>query len=481
VTASGLTRALSWSAASFLGSAGLTVAVSVPLAHLLPPEDFGVVALAAAVLGLVAVVQDLGLSPALVQHQGDPEALAFGVLGVHLGVALVLSAAMALASEPLAAALGMPRAAAIVRGLSPVVLLRGAGLVPRALLQRRIAFRQLAFADVAGLGVRAAVAIPLAWRGVGPWSLVAGDLAAIAVQSGGAWWACGWPGWRPAGLRVLRPLLGFGRPMTLAALAMWSREGLDRLLVGTLLGSAELAYYLFAARLALLPVNGITHVANRVMFPVYASLRGPGVRTAFRRTLTAVAALGVPVCGGLVVVADSLVTVLFGARWAPMVTPLRLLLVSTLVSIVAATTGELFKAVGRPGYMLRTALPHLVLLVVAIVVGSRFGLVGVAAGVAGVRALMGVVGLALAAHVVGLRPSGVLRPLAPALGGMVAMVVATVAARAALHALDLDRPIALLAAQVGFGAVAYVTALQGLAPRTVRSLARGRVVRAVRA
>src|SRR5262249_23744914 len=215
------------------------------------------------------------------------------------------------------------------------------------------------------------------------------------------------------------------------------------------------------------------------MFPVYASLRPPAVRAAFRRTLTAVAALGVPVCVGLVVVADSLVTVLFGPRWAPVVTPLRLLALASLVSIVSATTGEIFKATGRPGYMLRTALPHLVLLVVAIVVGARFGLVGIAGAVAGVRACMGMVALALAAHAVGLRPRGVLRSLAPALGGMLAMLVATAAARGALHALALDRPVVLLATQLALGAAAYGVAVRALAPRAVRSLARGRLARVV--
>src|SRR5262249_15412995 len=160
-------------------------------------------------------------------------------------------------------------------------------------------------------------------------------------------------------------------------------------------------------------------------------------------------------------------------------------LVAGLQILAIPISGESATA-GRPATAARAVPPtprmaaigYALLAGVAIVVGSRFGLVGVATGVAGVRALTGVIGLALAAHAVGLRPSGVLRPLAPALGGMVAMVVVTVAAR---HALDVDRPVALLAAQVGFGAAAYAPTLQGLAPRAVRSLARRRVVRAVRA
>src|SRR5262245_60971480 len=155
----GVGAALSWSATSFVGSAVLAVATSAPLARLLAPDDFGLVAFAMVVLGVVYVVQDLGLSPALVQHRGDAGDAAVGVLWVHLAVGVLLVGAVAAAGRWVTAALGMPAVAPVLLALAPTVLLRAAGLVPRALLQRRLAFRALAAADLSAFLVRAAVAI----------------------------------------------------------------------------------------------------------------------------------------------------------------------------------------------------------------------------------------------------------------------------------------------------------------------------------
>src|SRR6185436_20219203 len=116
------------------------------------------------------------------------------------------------------------------------ILARGVGLVPRALLQRALAFRALATADVAGLIARAVEAMTLAWHGAGLWSLVAGDLAALVLQSAVAWVACGGvPMRHPAAREARAALLRFGRPMALASLVIWARDGVTRALIGVLL------------------------------------------------------------------------------------------------------------------------------------------------------------------------------------------------------------------------------------------------------
>jgi PST family polysaccharide transporter len=109
--------------------------------------------------------------------------------------------------------------------------------------------------------------VTLAWRGAGAWSIVAADLTALTVQSVLAWVACGPIPLGAAAPEIRAALLRFGRPMTVAGLVVWARDGLTRGLVGRLLGPAELGYFQLAGRLASAPVVGITHVSNRVALP----------------------------------------------------------------------------------------------------------------------------------------------------------------------------------------------------------------------
>jgi O-antigen/teichoic acid export membrane protein len=455
VNARAVLRASTWAAVGVAGSKALSLVTSIALARFVAPADFGVVALASVAVELASLVQDFGLSPALVQHRGDARGAAIAVRGLHLRTTVALVLVLEAGAGPVARLLGMAGAEPVLRGLALVLPLRALGLVPRALLQRAMRFRALATAEVAGLLARALVAVPLAAAGAGVWSLVVGYLVAPLVQSAVARVACGRlpaAAAEPDGARAA--LLRFARPMTLASVAVWARDGLTRILVGVLLGPAELGYFHMAARIAAVPITGITHVSNRVALPIYAATSDPAaLRRAFLATLGVVGTLALPVCAGLLAVAPEAVAVAFGPAWAPIVAPLRILLVASVVSSLAATVGELFKALGRPQDLLRTGIPHLVLLLVAVPLGARGGLAGVAAAIAAVRIAMATLGLGLASARLALRPAALAGAIAPA-----AVATAVVLGAVALVP-DLGGAAPTLASRVAAGAAAYGLAL----------------------
>jgi PST family polysaccharide transporter len=431
-TARTVARASTWAALGVAASKGLSLATTLILARVLLPADFGAVALAAVLTDLLLLLQDAGLSPALVQHRGDPRAAAATVLRLHLRIALALVATVVVLAGPAARLLGDAAIAPLVRALGLGILLRGVTLAPRAVLQRTLAFRALAIAEIGGRAARAAVAILLAWRGAGAWSLVAGSVAALGCESALVWLACGPLPLRAAASPDVRAaLLRFGRPMTLASVVVWARDGVTRVLVGRLLGETELGYFHLAARIAAAPVTGITHVTNRVALPVYAAESDrAALRRTYRTTLRIVSLLALPACAALVATAPLAVAVAFGPAWAPIVAPMRILLVASMASALAATTGELFKAIGRPTDLLRTAVPHLCLLLVAVPLGAAWGLPGIACAIAVVRVTMALVALALAARHVRLRARELAESLAPAVAGIAVMLIALGAARA---------------------------------------------------
>jgi O-antigen/teichoic acid export membrane protein len=271
-------------------------------------------------------------------------------------------------------------------------------------------------------------------------------------------------------------LLGFGRPMTLASLVVWARDGTTRLLIGLLLGPTELGYYQLAARLAAMPVVGITHVTNRVALPVYAATAdAAALRRTFALTLRIVSVLALPACAGLLAVAPDAVRVGFGAGWLPIVTPLRCLLVASMVTTLAGTTGELFKAIGRPVDLLRTAVPHLVLLAITIPIGARHGLVGVACAIAVVRIAMAGVALTIAHGHLALPPRALGDAVAPAIVGTVFMLAALAVATSLppVHspALALVVRTAIGCSAYGIGHLAWrlLARIRPVAPRAILS------------
>jgi PST family polysaccharide transporter len=464
VTGRPVAHGLAWTAAGFVGSGAVSLLASMALTRLLPAAAFGEVALAMTLIGSALLLVDLGLSPALVQRPGDVVPAATSTFVVQCTTGIAVAAALALGAGAIARAFAMPTLAPVLRALSLVCVLRALMLVPRALLQRRFGFRQQSTADMVEALTRAAVAIPLAWLGWGATSLVVGELASQVTEVACTWWLCRWrperAGWQPS---VLRDLGRFGRPMLGATLAIQARGQVDRIAVGALLGPVELGYYHLANRLAALPVSGIIHVSNRVMFPVYAAAGDADARrAAYLRTLAMTSQLAFAICAGLIAVAAPLVYVVFGPGWQPVVRPLQALVLASLVGTVSATTGEIFKAVGRPDQVLRTALPHAVLLAVAVWIGAGYGLAGVCVAVVASRAIAGSAAFLLLMRTIDLGLGDVWTALAPAVAASAVMSGAVRVAGAALPATT--APAIQLAVLVTVGVAAWAPLAWALSP-----------------
>ena len=230
--------------------------------------------------------------------------------------------------------------------LALVLVIRGLGLVPGALIERDLVFARRARGELGGAAAQALVAVPLALSGFGVWSLVAGQLAGQTVQ-----WAIFWavtplrPSPRLFDYRVLRELGRYGRHLTAANLVYFVEQNIDTATVGRLLGAADVGYYNMAWRLSNLPATGIGYVVGRVMFPTYATLQHdkPAFRDAFLTNVRRVTLVSLPVGVGILFGARPIVVALFGHRWEPAVHPSVL----ALFGLIRAFSGTRRQFPGR--------------------------------------------------------------------------------------------------------------------------------------
>jgi O-antigen/teichoic acid export membrane protein/lysophospholipase L1-like esterase len=462
-----------WAAGVHYAGMAIRLVVAVALARLLAPADFGVMALAMAVVGLIGLVQESGLGAALVQHRGRVEAAAGTALVLATGGGALGALALVVAAPGLATLLGQPHAEPVLRALAATCLVRGIGQAPRALLQRGMAFRALGLIELGGTLVYGAVGLGLAARGSGLWSLVAAQLASEACLSLAAYASCA-P--RPVPWRAeratARELLSFGRPVMLANLLSLLQAQLPALVAGRMLGAAPLGLYAMAQRWAAQPVQGVTHVAGRVAYPALARLRGDGDRlaTAWLRVMRTALGLAMPAAIGLAVVAAPLVRALYDERWHPAIPALQILAFYGLFHAAAATTGEVFKAAGVPRWVALYAVLYDVVLACGLLVLARTGLTGIALAGVLAPAVVAVASLVTAARTVGTPVRTVATIVAAPLAASAVLAVAALAARAVVSAAGGGPALELGAATVA-GAGAYAVALRQIAPEVLAELA----------
>lgn len=377
--------AAQWQTASSVVKGGLQFGVMVLLARLLTPEDFGLAALALIVVGFAEMVVDLGLGPAIVQRQevsARQVRVAFTASAL-IGVGMTL---LLVAAAPLfALLLRNPEVPEVLRWQALLFVFAGLGATARSVLERRLDFRGLFFVAFLSYVVGyAVVGISLALLGFGVWSLVFAALAQGAIGATVALALARHPMRPLLALSELRDLLDFGFGVILNRIVVYASYNGDNFAVGRWLGSAALGLYSRAFQLVLFPLGHLQSVTWNVLFSAYSRLQGDRRRAgaAYLKGVQLTTLVVAPIMAGMLVAGPHLIVGLYGPQWVSATVPLQILCAVGALRAVYGMTGALTHAFGRVYAEFRRQAAYAVLVIVASLVGSAWGLPGVAAGVA---------------------------------------------------------------------------------------------------
>jgi PST family polysaccharide transporter len=469
---SSVARGARWIGASTVVAAAATWTTALVLARLLDRHTFGLAALALLAVAVLQLFQDSGLHAALIQRRdhireaADTASLYAPLLG--LGLAL-----LCLVVGPLAARFfHEPDVRGLVAGLGVVFALRSFAVVPTALIQRELRFDRLAVVVGGAAVLSFAATVALALAGAGAWSVVGGQIAASAFAAVASTVLAPWlPRPRRASLAELRRLLRYGRHIVAGNVVGFVNSNTDPVGVGRLYGPASLGAYTLGFQTGSQAVTMATGVANQLVFPAYAAVQAdlPHFRRSYLRSLRFLCGISPPIAFGLAAVSGVAVPVLYGERWHAAIPVLAIISVYGLFLAVAATTGEVFKAAGRPELFFRMGLLQVALLFGLIGLLHGQGIVGFACARAGATIVMSIVALVLAGRILGLDARDWLGAGAAPVTSAAAMGLLVYATRAAL------RPVAepalwLLAALVVEGVVLYLAVFRLLAPQRLHEL-----------
>ena len=420
-------RGLAWSFLNTASTRGINFLITVVLAHLVAPKDWGVYAVALVTMQLLLSLNDVGISSAIVRFPGDiSEVAATGMTLIFTASILLYGILFALAPV-VARVLNVPGATGVLRLLAVSVLLDAAFAVQSAGLTREFKQQFRAFSDMANLIVFSSVAIGLALHGSGPWALAWAQIAGT-IAGGIVIWITSpvrvRPGFDPD---VARGLIHFGLPLTGSAFLTFAMLNADYVVVGHVLGPVALGFYYLAFNISSWPVTTISFTVRRVSLAGFSRLQhDPGeMRAAFLRAAQMLSAVAFPICALLVSLAGSLVGFVYGDRWAASAAPLRWLALLGAMRVVAELGYDYLVAAGRPRATVVMQASWFVALVPALTIGAHLnGIAGVGAGhvVVAVGVVLPVMLWCL--NRTGLAPIAVLRVLS----GSVAVAAATGAA-----------------------------------------------------
>lgn len=445
-----------WAGISQAGRVLIQMATLAVLSRLLPPVDFGLLAMATVVTVFATLLRDLGTAAAVIQREDLGNELLDTVFWFNVCLGGVLALAILLLAIPVSTAFGEPRLAGVLAALAVSFPLASTGAVHQALFERSLEFRTLARIEISSVSLALVVATIAARNGMGVYSLVLNAIATVALTSLQLWWASQWRPTRRWSAAEFRSLWGFSSNLGAFQVLNYFARNADTILIGRFLGAADLGWYNMGYRIMLFPVNSLSGVVSRALFPVLSRRQSDNAAfaTIYLKTTSAIFVVTAPLMAGLWVLREPFVEVVLGKRWLPVAEILGWLAPVGMMQSLLTTVGLIYMATGSTKQMMRWGVFASTVVVVALIVGLHWGYLGVVRCYAAVTFLLAYPAFAIPLKLIDIGIMDLLRSVLPQL--VTAVVMAVVVAFLDNAFLDAAEPALKLVVLIPAGVITYV-------------------------
>lgn len=375
-----LLRSMAWASAGRLAAQSISWIATLWVMRLLSPSDYGMMAMAMIAVSAFQLFEEGGLGAVVVCAPVLDDMLVRKIFGVALAIGVVLTTTLIIVAPVVAQLLGDKGLTQILRALAVLLISGSLIVIPRSLLERRLAFRRIAVTEVVTALVASLLTLVLAVRGMGVWALVGGSIAQSLVRAVMINLVSPHIGRPLFELRGLSGALRFGGTVVTERVLWYGYSQADVFLAGRVLGTATAGLYVVGKELAELPLDKLLPGAQQAALPTFARFQeniaalGPKLE----RGIGIVSLLSFPALFGLAAVASDLLPLVLGARWAGATLPLSAYAATLPFGLVSGVLLSALKAVGRPDLSLRNVVAGSLLMVTAFAIGVRWGLAGLA-------------------------------------------------------------------------------------------------------
>ncbi|MCJ0595294.1 lipopolysaccharide biosynthesis protein [Enterococcus cecorum] len=369
-----------WRFAERCGAQIVTFIVSIVLARILTPEDYGKIALITVFTTILQVFVDSGLGVALIQKK-DADDLDFSsVFYFNFVICLVLYAAMFIASPFIANFYNDSSLTPIIRVISLTIVVSGVKGIQQSYVSRNMLFKRFFYATLGGTIFSAILGIALAYTGFGVWAIVAQQLSNTTIDTLILWLTVKWRPKKMFSWERLKGLLSFGWKMLASSLLDTVYGNIRSLIIGKLYSSSDLAYYNQGNQFPNVVVTNINTSIDSVLLPTMASVQDDSqrVKTMTRRAIKTSTYIMAPLMMGLAFCAEPIVRLVLTDKWISCVPFLRIFCITYMFYPIHTANLNAIKAMGRSDLFLKLEIAKKIVGMILLLSTMWFGVMAMA-------------------------------------------------------------------------------------------------------
>lgn len=344
-----------WRFAERCGAQLVTFIVSIVLARILAPEDYGTIALITVFTTILQVFVDSGLGTALIQKKNADDMDFSSVFYFNFIVCIILYICMFFSAPFISKFYNDNLLTPVIRVISLTIVISGVKGIQQAYVSKYMMFKRFFFSTIGGTIFSAILGIILAYEGCGVWALVAQQLSNTAIDTLILWLTVKWRPKRIFSWKRLKALLSFGWKLLLSSLLDTCYSNLRNLIIGKLYSSADLAFYNQGDKFPKVIVTNVNTSIDSVLLPTMSGAQDnrERVKNMTRRAIKTSTYIMAPFMMGLAFCAEPIVRLVLTDKWLPCVVFLRIFCITYMFWPVHTANLNAINAMGRSDWFLR--------------------------------------------------------------------------------------------------------------------------------
>lgn len=371
-----------WSAIERFSVQGVQYLLSIIIARLLLPSDFGLIAMLGIFIAVAQTFIDGGFANALIQKKNRTEEDYSTVFYFNIVLSVVLYLLLYASAPWIASFYNEPQLEVITKVIGLTLIINSLGIVQQTRLTVALDFKRQALASLMAVILSGSIGVAMAYGGYGVWTLVWFTLLNYLLRVLLLWAFSRWMPLARFSMASFRELFSFGSKILLSSLLHTIYVNLYTLVIGKKFAAAELGYFNRASTLAQFPSTNLTNVIVRAVYPIQCRMQDDTeqLNRYFILYLRMACYIIFPVMIGMCVLASPLVEALLTVKWLPAVPLLQILCIAYMWDPVMKINHNMLNVKGRSDYFLRAELIKKAVAVLILVISIPFGIQAMCVG-----------------------------------------------------------------------------------------------------
>jgi len=367
---------LTWSFIDQFGNQGITFFISIFLARLLTPREFGQIGMITVLIAISQSFINSGFKNALIRKKNCTDIDFSTVFYFNLFTGLFFFFILFFSAPVIGKFFNEPELSPIIQVLGVILIIDSFALIQQTILIKRIDFKlQAKISVISSLG-SGVIALIMAFNGFGVWSLVTQRLVRQAFNSIFLWL---WNQWKPLlifDMLSFKEMFGFGSKLLVSGLIDTLYRNIYYLIIGKYFSAQDLGYYTRADSFKSIPSQNLNGIIGRVSYPVLSSIQDdkPRLKVNYQKLIRSTMFITFVLMLGMAAIAEPMIITLIGEKWRPAIVYLQMLCFVGMFYPLHALNLNMLQVSGRSDLFLKLEIIKKILAIPTIIIGVLYGI-----------------------------------------------------------------------------------------------------------